>query len=85
MTVHTHNASGYKNGCRCDVCREAHRADHLAYMHRTGRVRPWDKYMAEVEANYVHGSESGYSRGCRCEPCRTAATLARGERRRRAA
>jgi len=30
-----HGNNGYTNlGCRCDICGEAHRVDHLDYMHR---------------------------------------------------
>ena len=60
--VRTHNASGYKSGCRCDVCREAireYRREHKPPVRR-------------------HGTESAYmNAGCRCEPCRQAAAEAR--------
>lgn len=31
--------NGYSNlGCRCEPCREAHRVNHNAYMHRSGQI-----------------------------------------------
>lgn len=74
----------YKNhGCRCRECTSAWSSYHVAYLHRTGRTKPRDIYLAELRANPVHGTEGGYIRGCRCEPCRVAAREARKERRHR--
>jgi hypothetical protein len=76
-------ASSYKNGCRCDACREANRDWQRAYMHRTGRSRPRAVYIAERRANPPpHGTESRYTdRRCRCDECKRASATARRERR----
>jgi hypothetical protein len=77
--------NGYRNlGCRCDECRKATAIAQLAYMHRSGRSRPWDMYMAERRAQEPppHGTESRYSnQGCRCDECKEASRLAKRARR----
>lgn len=58
--VHGQSYSLYKNGCRCDPCREfqndrnrRNRADRLARL-------------------TVHGIRSSYDAGCRCDACKGA-------------
>jgi len=59
--------NGYGNlGCRCDLCREAHRKNHNEYMAR-------QRAMGRVLGR--HGSELAYDTGCRCDPCREAHNL----------
>src|SRR4051812_22644496 len=59
--------NGYGNlGCRCERCREAHRANHAKYMKR---VRASGELaQGEVE----HGTSYRYDVGCRCDACRGA-------------
>lgn len=62
----THNANGYKSGCRCAVCREA--------MSEHRRV-----YRPPIRE---HGTETAYKNsGCRCDLCRRAAGEANRRRR----
>lgn len=57
----------YKQGCRCDECREAIRENR-----RKMRAR----------GPKVHGRESSYTNyGCRCEACSTAARMERNLRK----
>jgi hypothetical protein len=77
--------NGYKNlGCRCDDCRKAGVAWHREWLHRTGRVLPWDVYVAERRANLApHGTETRYTgpEKCRCAQCKEASRLAKAARR----
>lgn len=76
----------YRNGCRCEYCREAARIYNRAY--RARRAATMDcgdprKYMAgctcedcyfawkESRQSYPHGTTMRYSSGCRCEDCTT--------------
>lgn len=55
-------ASGYKRGCRCDLCRD----NWNAYM----RARRKTKVIPD---QVQHGLSATYSNwGCRCEPCAVA-------------
>ncbi|MBO2464468.1 hypothetical protein [Actinomadura violacea] len=64
--------SGYKRGCRCTPCREAH-AEHTAAQKRDRVIR------AAADPSLVpHGTQSGYVNwSCRCTPCCEANRAAR--------
>jgi hypothetical protein len=51
----------YKNGCRCDGCRAAHRAYTAAR-----------RKAALSEGTLSHGVRATYDAGCRCWKCRSA-------------
>jgi len=78
--------NGYVNhGCRCEPCHEANKAYQRSRNHlknewrwRTGRSKPLEEHLAEIEA--AHGTESRYQR-CDCPECRQAAADARRRRR----
>ncbi len=56
--------NGYGNHyCRCDMCKEANRVSHAAYMKRV---------RAEGRIVGNHGTDLAYDSGCRCDPCREA-------------
>lgn len=58
-------AGGYQKGCRCDLCREAHRVAQVE-VRRRRRERP-------IPDTVAHGKYSTLRNyGCTCEPCRTA-------------
>ncbi|MGC5661569.1 very short patch repair endonuclease [Micromonospora sp. WMMD723] len=60
--------NGYGNlGCRCDLCREAHRRKHVRYMHEVRK----SKSLSDTTAS-GHGTSYRYDVGCRCEECREA-------------
>jgi hypothetical protein len=64
--VEKHGGSGYRKGCRCDVCRAAKRV----YEQKARQKRM--AALAAGEANFDHGYE-GYTRwGCRCQVCKEA-------------
>ena len=73
--VHTHNDNGYKNGCRCEVCTEAHR---IATAGQRATVYLNPAVSADPVPGVTHGLRYAYEdRGCRCEVCVTA-QVARG-------
>lgn len=78
--------NGYRNlGCRCDRCRAANAASHLAWTHRTGMHRPREEYLDNLYDNPPpHGTVTSYARPwfCRCDECRAASAAARARRRR---
>ena len=82
-------ASRYQNQrCRCDECKKAWAAYHLAYLYRSGRVkRTMEEHRAflreQAEARDNHGTETRYRR-CKCDKCREASSAARKKRREKA-
>lgn len=63
------NASTYRNGCRCDPCRDAHRERTRVYRDRNARRLKQDR------AAVKHGSDTTYNDfRCRCGECRRAHT-----------
>lgn len=70
------SASSYRNGCRCDDCRQAQAAQQL-----TDNLRRQQR-LASTEVE--HGRHSTYVNWmCRCTPCREANRLACREYRRK--
>lgn len=57
--IYSHDLSGYRRGCRCDVCRAASAAR---------AVRAKAARLSTLSAIGTHG-KSGYNRGCRCGVC----------------
>lgn len=53
--------TGYKDGCRCDPCREAKRNSRNPKGTRRANGEP-----------APHGTTTNYQRGCRCQECRKA-------------
>lgn len=72
------HANTYKNGCRCDDCRNAHRIYQAAATKR----RAADPTLADRAG---HGKAATYTNyACRCGLCRAANTKqVRGQRARR--
>jgi hypothetical protein len=56
----THNASGYRRGCRCDACTAA----------KTQANRDRDSSADQILTHNI----GGYARGCRCDICKAAKT-----------
>lgn len=72
-----HGVSGYRSGCRCDICTEAH----------TEAMREWKETRAGLAPDDPrHCSDNGYrNHKCRCDCCRAAGTAAtRAQRQRKA-
>lgn len=62
MTKHT--KPSYREGCRCDPCKKAHRERQYAQIERRHDALLLDPSIAP------HGSRSTYNNyRCRCEPC----------------
>ncbi len=77
-----HGRSLYANGgCRCEVCREAHRRYQAEWKRRAvARTQTTGQLPEAVE----HGSVNAfYNHGCRCRACLDAAALAARERKAR--
>ena len=55
LRIWTHGTRGWRWGCKCDVCTQAHLGDNRE------RYRTPDR-------NLTHGL-SGYAQGCKCEVC----------------
>ena len=55
----THGYSGYRTGCRCEVCRDGRRTYMADW--RAGVRRRKERQ---------HGTLRMYQTGCRCEPCK---------------
>lgn len=71
--VHVPGPGAYNDGCRCDQCRELHRA-------RCAAIRA--ALAARPREDVPHGTLSGYrSWRCRCRPCTQANTAAGRARR----
>lgn len=71
------HANTYKNGCRCDACREANRV----YQASANSRRAADPSLADRAG---HGRASTYiNYRCRCTPCRDAAAARNREQRER--
>lgn len=67
--------NGYGNhGCRCELCRDAHRRSHYEYIARC-------KQEGRVIGR--HGSTVAYDTGCRCDACREAHNAKSREYKRR--
>ena len=61
----THGISGYRSGCRCDICRQAHAEIARAYRKR--------RYTGYEGKDCGNASRSTYiNQGCRCDRCREA-------------
>ena len=65
--------SKYQRGCRCDLCRAAHRDAARAYARKRG-VEPRSERLARIAAK--HGSVKRYQKGCRCGECKAAKSAA---------
>lgn len=69
-----HGYSGYTNGCRCEVCREA----KAAYIRGKRRRAALRRVLAErwglfyVAQGIAHGIAGYQDHQCRCEVCRLA-------------
>lgn len=75
----THGGSGtlYNQGCRCELCTEAHRV-RMMLSNRTRfneRIRGANGDWYAPRAS-THGTSSTYTNwGCRCDPCRAEAAV----------
>ncbi|BBY59167.1 hypothetical protein [Mycolicibacterium sarraceniae] len=68
-------SNGYGNHfCRCDLCREANRISHAAYMKR---IRDEGRLVGK------HGTDLAYDSGCRCDECSEAHNAKSREYKRR--
>lgn len=64
--ISTHGYSGYSNGCRCQVCRDA----KAAYMAGRRAAAFTADNAPEQDPAVTHGTRSAYEeRGCRCGAC----------------
>jgi hypothetical protein len=69
----THGISGYRKGCRCDVCKTAN------YQAQ----KQWRDNITSMPES-AHGTVNGYKiYGCRCDDCKAANSEANDRRRRR--
>ena len=69
-----HDVNGYRRGCRCDTCREAHAVWAVAYRAR--------RYTGFTGPDCGNASRSTYiNQGCRCDKCRAANAAAMAEYR----
>lgn len=60
----------YKNGCRCQACRDAYAA-HMRQ--RRADAREAADSGTPLPPGFRHGTRYGFEeRGCRCTPCRVA-------------
>lgn len=73
--------TGWRRGCRCGPCREAHADYERAYRRRfPGRVGSAHQRGTSTTA---HGTRSRYVAGCRCDACAEASREYDRQRRRR--
>ena len=59
LRLMTHGSGGWRRGCKCDVCTEAHLEDNRK------------RYGTAAERTLTHGL-SGYAQGCKCDICMNA-------------
>lgn len=64
--IRKHSLYGYRQGCRCDICRAAKRED--GQRQRRKRI----KAIEDGSAVFAHGLTGYTSWGCRCEVCKAA-------------
>lgn len=71
-------ASKYSAGCRCDSCRKASSAVHLANRYKLRAQRVLDPDTGRlIHPTATHGTLHGYQHySCRCQPCIRANTVA---------